>query len=215
MTTSSPSSNIPLPHALNIYTFHITLITKGPPAHGLFSRVTSPCSHLSIDGLDFAFQGLSALEIRDYGTWRIVFNLKETLDKSSLQWLVLHVMPKNVMQQIFTSVPKSIRDLQILLAGLRAIEVYTSEWLTSGFLPSSICSPAQSSKTCSCARPSTGSLIEVPGRTILHHSKIPSTRSSLGHDHHLYPHLFPIVCSCAQPTFNSYPMRFLLRQLQP
>jgi len=83
--------------------------------------------NIDSDGLDFAFQGLSTLEIRDYGTWPTFFKLKEMLDKSSLQRLALHVKPKIVMQQIFTGVPESIRDLQILLPELRTIEVYTSE----------------------------------------------------------------------------------------
>jgi len=102
--------------------------------------------NIDSDGLDFAFQALSTLEIRDYGTWPTFFKLKEMLDKSSLQRLVLHVKPKNVMQQILTG---SIRDIQILLPELRISKSTHPNSSHPGFLPSSTCSPAQSSKTCS------------------------------------------------------------------
>ena len=128
--------------------------------------------NIDSEGLDFAFQGLSTLEIRGYGTWPTFPKLKEMLDRSSLQRLVLHVKPKNVMAQIFTGMPESIRDLQILLPELRTFEVYTSEWLTSGI--------SALVRLFSCpkledlfVRESTGSLVEVPGRTILHYSQVP------------------------------------------
>jgi hypothetical protein len=66
-------SEVPIafPPRLEHHTFHIIPITKGPPSHRLFSRATSPCSHLSTfdsDSLDFAFQGLRALEMNSkYG----------------------------------------------------------------------------------------------------------------------------------------------------
>jgi len=154
--------------------------------------------NIDSDGLDFAFQGLTTLEIRGYGTWPTFPKLKEMLDRSSLQRLVLHVKPKNVIQQIFTGMPEGIRDLQILLPELRTIEVYTSEWLTSGIsaLVHLFACPKLEDLF---VRESTGSLIEVPGRTILHHCKVPSAAT------------FPLVGSQPSPLPVSLPYRLFLR----
>ena len=154
--------------------------------------------NIDSDGLDFAFQGLSTLEIRGYGTWPTFSKLKEMLDRSSLQRLVLHVKPKNVIQQIFTGMPEDIRDLQILLPELRTIEVYTSEWLTSGIsaLVRLFACPKLEDLF---VRESTGSLGEVSGRTILHHCKVPSTSTS------------PLFGSQPSPPPASLPYRLFLR----
>ena len=93
----------------------------------------------------------------------------------SLQRLVLHVKPKDVMQQIFTGMPQSVRDVQILLPELRVFEVYTSEWLTpmiSTLVHLFACPKLEDL----FVRESTGSLTEIP-RTILHHSKVPLAAS--------------------------------------
>ncbi|KIM44089.1 hypothetical protein M413DRAFT_443143 [Hebeloma cylindrosporum] len=155
--------------------------------------------NIDVDGLDFAFQGLSTLEIRGYGTWPTFSKLKETLNGSSLQRLVLHVKPKIAMQQIFDGVSEGIHDLQILLPELRTIEVYTSEWLTSG-ISALIRLFACPKLEDLFVRESTGSLTEAPGRTILHHSKITSNPAS------------PIIGSTQpSPLHATLPYRLLLR----
>ena len=154
--------------------------------------------NIDSDGLDFASQALTTLEIRGYGSWPTFPKLKEMLDSSSLQRLVLHVKPKNVMQQIFTGMPEGVRDLQILLPELRTIEVYTSEWLTSGIsaLVRLFACPKLEDLF---VRESTGSQIEVPGGTILHHSKVPSAAIS------------PFVGSQPSPLPATLPYRLFLR----
>ena len=145
-------------------------------------------------GLHFAFQGLNTLEIRGCGIWPTIPKLKEMLDGSSLQRLVLHVKPRAVMQQIFPGMPESCRDLQILLPELRTMEVGATELLTPGIsdlVRIFVCPKLENL----FVREGRGSVTKVPGRAIFHYSKAssPATSPSVGS---IQPPPLPAPISC-------------------
>ncbi|KAF9484548.1 hypothetical protein BDN70DRAFT_872325 [Pholiota conissans] len=104
---------------------------------GQLPRLDHLClRHVDITNLGFSLRGIRTLEIRGYGTWPAYPQLKELLGGSeSLENLVLHVKPGQVLEQVFPDEAWDAPHPQIYLPELRTMNIYTSEWLSSKMTP--------------------------------------------------------------------------------
>ncbi|KDR73040.1 hypothetical protein GALMADRAFT_252455 [Galerina marginata CBS 339.88] len=127
--------NVPILENLDISFYsHERRISLPPNVFGgQTPRLSRLClRNINLENLDISFRDLETLEIRGYGTWPTFSQFNDMLGGcTSLQRLILHVKPGHVTQQLYAN---EHHIEQVLLPNLRALEVYSSEWLTSSIV---------------------------------------------------------------------------------